>query len=55
MAVKDKPTDGSGDTMDDTPVPAAIVASSSSIPSESTLLTPVQTYFADEKNSHSGK
>ncbi|KAF5304209.1 hypothetical protein FQR65_LT08016 [Abscondita terminalis] len=51
MAGKDYPENASGGSGDsvDKPVAAAIVASSSSIPSESTLLTPVQTYFADEK------
>ncbi|XP_031330441.1 protein Malvolio-like isoform X1 [Photinus pyralis] len=49
MAIMDNKTGDSGDSSDDRPVPAAIVASCSSIPSESTLLTPVQTYFADER------
>lgn len=40
---------GSGDTAADTETPVAVVGSSSSIPSENTLLTPAQTYFADEK------
>lgn len=51
MAIKDYSENlsgGSGDSEDKT-TPAAIVASSNSIPSESTLLTPAQTYFADEK------
>ncbi|KAF5285087.1 hypothetical protein FQA39_LY16776 [Lamprigera yunnana] len=51
MAVAEKrenDSGGSGDNIDKS-VPVAIVASNSSIPSESTLLTPVQTYFVDEK------
>ncbi|KAK5638669.1 hypothetical protein RI129_012964 [Pyrocoelia pectoralis] len=49
MAIKDAAPEGSSDSNDEKPTPAAIVASCSSIMSESTLLTPVQTYFADEK------
>lgn len=50
MAIKDAASqESTSDSNDNKPTPAAIVASCSSIMSESTLLTPVQTYFADEK------
>ncbi|KAF2882277.1 hypothetical protein ILUMI_23897 [Ignelater luminosus] len=50
MAIGSSPNDnGTGDNPPERVTPAVIVASSGSIPSESTLLTPAQTYFADEK------
>lgn len=41
--------DSYGDSTPEAAIPTAIIVSNSSMPSETTLLTPAQTYFADEK------